>query len=115
MICPLSSTQIFWYKGLLLKDIDSLVKAYEVEDAKNASKVTYTKLANLMMQLRKCCSHPFLFDGAELDIDGTTCEELVAASGKLTVLDMLLRTLYQKGHRVVLFSQVSHIATGEWI
>ena len=33
-------------------------------------------------------------------------EDLVEASGKLHVLDRLLRKLKQRGHRVVLFSQV---------
>lgn len=63
-------------------------------------------LENLFMQLRKCSNHPYLFDGAEPE-EGATLAELVGASGKLSVLDQLLRTLCQKGHRVVLFSQVS--------
>lgn len=66
-------------------------------------------LSNLIMQLRKCCLHPFLFDGAEVDINSTTCEDLIAASGKLAVLDMLLRSLYEKKHRVVLFSQFTSV------
>ena len=32
---------------------------------------------NLLMQLRKCCDHPFLFAGAEEDPDETSLEELV--------------------------------------
>jgi hypothetical protein len=35
-------------------------------------------------QLRKCCNHPFLFPGAEVG-EETSCDELVAASGKLQV------------------------------
>jgi SWI/SNF-related matrix-associated actin-dependent regulator of chromatin subfamily A member 5 len=66
-------------------------------------------LNNLVMQLRKCCLHPFLFPGAEGNDAGeepsSTLEQLVGASGKLTVLDKLLRSLYEKNHRVVLFSQ----------
>jgi SWI/SNF-related matrix-associated actin-dependent regulator of chromatin subfamily A member 5 len=66
-------------------------------------------LANLMMQLRKCCLHPFLFDGAETDIDATTVEELIGASGKLAVLDQLLLRLFQTDHRCVLFSQFTSL------
>jgi SWI/SNF-related matrix-associated actin-dependent regulator of chromatin subfamily A member 5 len=97
---------VFWYKALLLKDINLLAR----NDDDSPSSATNAKtLSNLVMQLRKCCLHPFLFDGAEVDVDKTTCEDLIAASGKLTVLDMLLRSLYEKKHRVVLFSQFTSV------
>ena len=57
------------------------------------------------MQLRKCCDHPFLFKGMEDDIENTSVMDLISSSGKLSVLDLLLRSLFQKNHRVVLFSQ----------
>ena len=65
------------------------------------------KLQNTVMQLRKVCSHPFLFDWP---IDPNTRypvlgEELVNASGKMMVLDRLLRELFKRGHKVLLFSQ----------
>ena len=31
---------------------------------------TWQKLQSLIMQLRKCCNHPYLFPGAEPDFDG---------------------------------------------
>lgn len=100
VVCPLSTVQIWWYKAILLKDMNLLAR----EDATNRANV----LNNLVMQLRKCCIHPYLFPGAE-DIDSTTLEDLVGASGKLSVLDMLLCSLYKKGHRVVLFSQFTSV------
>jgi hypothetical protein len=65
------------------------------------------KLQNAVMQLRKVCSHPLLFDWP---IDPNTRypvlgEELVNASGKMMVLDRLLRELFKRGHKVLLFSQ----------
>ena len=42
-------------------------------------------------------------------MDATTVQDLIAASGKLAVLDKLLRNLFQKGHRVVLFSQFTSV------
>lgn len=59
------------------------------------------------MQLRKVCSHPFLFDWP---VDPTTLqpllnEELVSASGKMMVLDRLLTELFKRKHKVLLFSQ----------
>ena len=69
--------------------------------------VNNMKLQNTVMQLRKVCSHPFLFDWP---IDPDTLypilgEELVNASGKMMVLDRLLKELFKRGHKVLLFSQ----------
>ena len=101
--CPLDDAQLFWYRRLLLKD-SSVLSSVE-GDASAAGGTKYKSLMNLLMQLRKCCDHPFLFAGAEDDPDETSLEELVGASGKLRVLDRLLLKLHKGGHRVVLFSQ----------
>ena len=100
--CLLSKTQTFWYKALLMKDVSSLSR---MEGEAELSGNRYSLLRSLFMQLRKCCNHPFLFNGAETDPDETSLKELVASSGKLSVLDVLLQSLCKKGHRVVLFSQ----------
>ena len=117
VICPLSQTQVFWYKAILMKDLSLLarmtdkVQAQEAGNGqdKQATPAATSQLNNLMMQLRKCCLHPFLFDGAELDIEAATLQDLIAASGKLATLDKLLRSLFQKGHRTVLFSQFTSV------
>jgi SWI/SNF-related matrix-associated actin-dependent regulator of chromatin subfamily A member 5 len=103
---PLSSTQRDWYKALLMKDVDVLARAEQGGSAH--TQTTRNLLCNLFMQLRKCSNHPYLFDGAEPE-EGATLSELVRASGKLSVLDMLLRKLCQNGHRVVLFSQFTMV------
>ena len=90
-----------------MKDINLLARTSGDENQTSATSAKC--LSNLVMQLRKCCLHPFLFEGAEVHIEETTCEELIAASGKLSVLDMLLRSLYKKKHRVVLFSQFTSV------
>ncbi|KAH8084456.1 helicase [Aureococcus anophagefferens] len=105
--CPLAPQQVFWYRSLLLKENAALRKVEGGGDAAGAPKGTYKSLLNLLMQLRKTCCHPFLFPDAEGDPDETTLEELVAASGKLRVLDRLLLKLHRNGHRVVVFSQFS--------
>ncbi|KAL5513905.1 hypothetical protein ACEPAG_2666 [Sanghuangporus baumii] len=64
-------------------------------------------LQNAVMQLRKVCSHPFLFDWP-IDLktgEEVINEELVNASGKMLVLDRLLTELFKRGHKVLLFSQ----------
>ena len=70
-------------------------------------KINNLKLQNTVMQLRKVCSHPFLFDWP-IDPDTNELvlnEELVTASGKMMVLERLLDELFSRGHKVLLFSQ----------
>ncbi|KAI0919569.1 hypothetical protein AcW1_003212 [Taiwanofungus camphoratus] len=70
-------------------------------------RVNNMKLQNTVMQLRKVCSHPFLFDWP---VDPDTHqpvlnEELVSTSGKMMILDRLLDELFNRKHKVLLFSQ----------
>mmetsp|Transcript_12809 Transcript_12809/g.21980 ORF Transcript_12809/g.21980 Transcript_12809/m.21980 type:complete len:1939 (+) Transcript_12809:3717-9533(+) len=108
---PLSKMQRHWYKQLLLRDAN-LLKRVEgelsgavTEGSAASSAGDWKKLQSLMMQLRKCCNHPYLFPNAEPNFTGETREDLVQASGKLMILDRLLKRLYERGHRVVIFSQ----------
>ena len=55
------------------------------------------------------CNHPYQLPGAEADPDDTGLEDLVEASGKLRMLDRMLAKLKAAGHRVVLFSQFTHM------
>ena len=70
---------------------------------------------NIMMELRKCCIHPFLINSAEEQIshdwrqqhgDHESLKCLVQASGKLVLMDKLLPKLKAGGHRVLVFSQM---------
>ena len=54
----LSKMQREWYTKILMKDIDIV---------NGAGKTEKMRLQNILMQLRKCCNHPYLFDGAEVD------------------------------------------------
>ncbi|XP_017658671.1 lymphoid-specific helicase [Nannospalax galili] len=69
------------------------------------------KLQNIMMLLRKCCNHPYLI---EYPIDPVTQEfkideELVTNSGKFLVLDRMLPELKKRGHKVLVFSQMTRM------
>ncbi|KAF5376807.1 hypothetical protein D9757_008877 [Collybiopsis confluens] len=86
-------------------DLTKLQQAHQKELARK--KVNNMKLQNTVMQLRKVCSHPFLFDWP---LDPKTLQpilndELVSASGKMMVLDRLLSELFKRKHKVLLFSQ----------
>ncbi|GMH63265.1 hypothetical protein TL16_g03666, partial [Triparma laevis f. inornata] len=108
--CPLSKMQMHWYKSLLMKDLSLLARLSPAESGNGApSSTKYKQLNNLIMQLRKCALHPFLFDGAEQDMHNTTLTDLVAASGKLSMLDKLLVQLFKGGHRSCIFSQFTQV------
>lgn len=96
----LSKMQREWYTRILMKDIDIL---------NSAGKMDKMRLLNILMQLRKCCNHPYLFDGAEPGPPYTTDMHLVTNSGKMVVLDKLLPKLKEQGSRVLIFSQMTRV------
>ncbi|XP_060913340.1 SWI/SNF-related matrix-associated actin-dependent regulator of chromatin subfamily A member 5 [Labrus mixtus] len=100
MYVGLSKMQREWYTKILMKDIDIL---------NSAGKTDKMRLLNVLMQLRKCCNHPYLFDGAEPGPPYTTDLHLVVNSGKMAVLDKLLPKMKQQGSRVLIFSQMTRV------
>ncbi|GFH11448.1 uncharacterized protein HaLaN_06945, partial [Haematococcus lacustris] len=71
------------YKQLLARHYPLLARGASSAGA------TSTALKNVVMQLRKCCAHPYLF-GEE---------------GKLQLLDTLMGRLIARGHRTLIYSQ----------
>uniref|UniRef100_A0A1A8RFZ2 Proliferation-associated SNF2-like protein n=2 Tax=Nothobranchius rachovii TaxID=451742 RepID=A0A1A8RFZ2_9TELE len=69
------------------------------------------KLQNILMLLKRCCNHPYLLEypldpvTQEFQID----EQLVQNSGKFLILDRLLPALKDRGHKVLIFSQMTSI------
>ncbi|KAK7541676.1 chromatin remodelling complex ATPase chain ISW1 [Phyllosticta citricarpa] len=98
----MSDMQVKWYKRILEKDIDAVNGAGGKKESK-------TRLLNIVMQLRKCCNHPYLFDGAEPGPPYTTDEHLVFNAAKMIMLDKLLNRLQAQGSRVLVFSQMSRM------
>jgi SWI/SNF-related matrix-associated actin-dependent regulator of chromatin subfamily A member 5 len=98
----MSEMQVKWYQKILEKDIDAVNGAGGKRESK-------TRLLNIVMQLRKCCNHPYLFDGAEPGPPYTTDEHLVYNSGKMIILDKILTRMQEQGSRVLIFSQMSRV------
>jgi len=96
----LSEMQTSWYKKVLSKEIDVL---------NGAGKSEKLRLLNILMQLRKNCNHPYLFDGAEPGPPFTTDQHLIDNCGKMAVLDKLLVKLKEQGSRVLIFSQMTRM------
>ena len=99
---PMSSMQIKWYKKILEKDIDAVNNANGKRESRN-------RLLNIVMQLKKCCNHPYLFDGAEAGPPYTQEMHIVHNAGKVVFLDKLLKRLKNQGSRVLIFSQMSRM------
>ena len=57
----------------------------------------------VLMSLRKCCNHPYLFDGAEPTFDGEyqLGDHIIGNSGKMVVLDKLLAKLKSQNEKVL--------------
>ncbi|XP_026450096.1 ISWI chromatin-remodeling complex ATPase CHR11-like [Papaver somniferum] len=94
----MSQLQKQFYKALLQKDL-------EVVNAGGERK----RLLNIAMQLRKCCNHPYLFQGAEPGPPYTTGDHLVTNAGKMVLLDKLLPKLKERDSRVLIFSQMTRL------
>nr|XP_018266547.1 helicase [Kwoniella dejecticola CBS 10117]OBR88705.1 helicase [Kwoniella dejecticola CBS 10117] len=91
--------------GVKEKSAAEIGKEWALSQARKS--VNNMRLQNIVMQLRKISSHPFLFDWP---VDSNTNEyvvnqELVNASGKMLLLNRLLGELFARGHKVLLFSQ----------
>ncbi|OWM74109.1 hypothetical protein CDL15_Pgr008420 [Punica granatum] len=94
----MSQMQKHYYRALLQKDL-------EVVNAGGERK----RLLNIAMQLRKCCNHPYLFQGAEPGPPYTTGDHLITSAGKMVLLDKLLPKLKERDSRVLIFSQMTRL------
>ncbi|KAH9515427.1 Transcription activator BRG1 [Bulinus truncatus] len=110
--CDMSALQRLIYnhmqsRGVLLTDGS--------EKDKKGKAGTKT-LMNTIMQLRKICNHPFMFQHIEeaiadhLGIHGSISgPELYRSSGKFELLDRILPKLKQTNHKVLLFCQMTSL------
>uniref|UniRef100_A0AAQ4S287 Chromodomain helicase DNA binding protein 1-like n=1 Tax=Gasterosteus aculeatus aculeatus TaxID=481459 RepID=A0AAQ4S287_GASAC len=94
----MSALQKKYYKAILMKDLEAFG-----DDHGNGN-----RLLNILMNLRKCVDHPYLFNGVEPE-PFEMGEHLVEASGKLSLLDGMLTHLHKGGHRILLFSQMTRM------
>ncbi|XP_029110966.1 chromodomain-helicase-DNA-binding protein 7 isoform X2 [Scleropages formosus] len=108
----LTNIQKKYYRAILEKNFAFLSKGG------GGGNANVPNLLNTMMELRKCCNHPYLINGAEekiLDEFREThhsefpdfhLQAMIQAAGKLVLIDKLLPKLKAGGHRVLIFSQM---------
>ncbi|KAI9932811.1 hypothetical protein MW887_009063 [Aspergillus wentii] len=97
------------YKSILAKN-PLLIKAIfqRSGDKDNGKSVERHNLNNILMQLRKCLCHPFIYSREIEERTSDAAEShrhLLEAAGKLQLLQLMLPKLQQRGHRVLIFSQ----------
>ena len=95
------------YKSILAKNPE-LIKSIVGPSKRALGKTERANLNNILMQLRKCLAHPFVYSR---DIEERSSNHvvshrnLVEASSKLQLLEIMLPKLQERGHRVLIFSQ----------
>ncbi|OJD34070.1 chromatin remodeling complex subunit [Diplodia corticola] len=108
IIVPLSMSvlQKKLYKSILAKNPE-LLKALFSSD-RQLKPNERANLSNILMQLRKCLCHPFIYSQEieeRTDVAAISHRNLVEASAKLHFLELMLPKLRERGHRVLIFSQ----------
>ncbi|XP_058503493.1 chromodomain-helicase-DNA-binding protein 4 isoform X5 [Solea solea] len=99
----LSPMQKKYYKFILTRNFEAL---------NTRGGGNQVSLLNVVMDLKKCCNHPYLFPAAATEApklpngmyEGTA---LTKSSGKLMLLMKMMRKLKDGGHRVLVFSQMT--------
>lgn len=92
-------------KSIIAKNSDLIAAIFSNKKLKQAER---SSLNNILMQLRKCLCHPFIYNRAveeETDDPEVAKRNLISASGKLMLLEIMLAKLKEDGHRVLIFSQ----------
>ncbi|KAJ2357646.1 ATP-dependent DNA helicase Snf21 [Coemansia sp. RSA 2618] len=106
--CSMSAVQSRLYSQMLR--FGTLFRGAYANKPGGSSK---TALRNRLMQLRKICNHPFVFDEVETRINPTSTNNnlLYRTAGKFELLDRILAKLLATDHKVLIFFQMTQIMT----
>ncbi|XP_068582940.1 transcription activator BRG1 isoform X5 [Cebidichthys violaceus] len=113
--CDMSSLQRVLYRHMQAKGVLLTDGSEKDKKGKGGTKT----LMNTIMQLRKICNHPYMFQQIEesfsehLGFSGGIVQgpDLYRASGKFEVLDRILPKLNATNHKVLLFCQMTTLMT----
>lgn len=113
--CDMSALQRVLYRHMQAKGVLLTDGSEKDKKGKGGTKT----LMNTIMQLRKICNHPYMFQHIEesfsehLGFTGGIVQglDLYRASGKFEVLDRILPKLRSTNHKVLLFCQMTSLMT----
>ncbi|XP_071987144.1 lymphoid-specific helicase [Engystomops pustulosus] len=96
-------------KNMMKQPVEVEKESLAIDVAMPVDAEVKLQMRNTMMLLRKCVNHPYLI---EYPLDPYTQEfkvdqELVNSSGKFLILDRMLPELKKRGHKVLMFSQMT--------
>ncbi|PVU91286.1 hypothetical protein BB559_004197 [Furculomyces boomerangus] len=121
--CRMSSLQSRLYTqmrkhGTLFLDVPlEQADGFDIESGTSSTKKKPLKgisgLNNTIMQLRKICNHPFVYEPVEAAINPTRTNNplLYRAAGKFELLDRILPKLIDTGHKILIFFQMTQVMT----
>lgn len=113
--CDMSGLQRVLYKHMQSKGVLLTDGSEKGKQGKGGAKA----LMNTIVQLRKLCNHPFMFQTIEekycdhvgMQTGVVSGPDLFRASGKFELLDRILPKLKATNHRVLLFCQMTQLMT----
>lgn len=94
----MTETQRDIYKRILTRNID-IVNGFGDK----------SQLMNTIMQLRKVCNHPYLFEGVEPGPPFLDGEHMIDASMKFKFLDKIIPRIIKKGSKILIFTQMTRL------
>ncbi|CCX34630.1 Similar to Chromatin structure-remodeling complex subunit snf21; acc. no. Q9UTN6 [Pyronema omphalodes CBS 100304] len=103
--CKLSALQSKLYTQMMTNGI------LYVNNEDKGGKLGVKGLSNMIMQLRKLCNHPFVFEEVESAVNPSKInnDSLWRTAGKFELLDRLLPKFFRTGHKVLIFFQMTQI------
>lgn len=111
--CEMSALQRVLYKHMQSKGVLLTDGSERGKGGKGGAKA----LMNTIVQLRKLCNHPFMFQAIEerycehIGVANINGPDLFRVSGKFELLDRVLPKMAETGHRVLLFCQMTQCMT----
>ncbi|KAJ1727639.1 ATP-dependent DNA helicase Snf21, partial [Coemansia biformis] len=106
--CGMSAVQSRLYTQMLR--FGTLFRGVRADGGSTASKASFN---NTLMQLRKICNHPFIFEEVESRINPTSTNNslLYRTAGKFELVDRVLAKMLATNHKVLIFFQMTQIMT----
>ena len=104
----MSPVQKQLYKSILEKNAALIQAILDKNANKGVQKKERGNLNNILIQLRKCLCHPYVYNDKIEDRTLATdvmMRKFIHVSSKFRVLEIMLPKLRERGHRVLLFSQ----------
>ena len=104
--CKMSALQSKLYQQMLRYN-----KLYTGDPENGAEPLTIKNANNQIMQLKKICNHPFVYEEVEHFINPSieTDDQIWRVAGKFELLDKVLPKFKATGHKVLMFFQMTQI------